>query len=216
VSERIAALRVGAVLVIFDCDGVLVDSEWLSNLALTEALADVGIIMSVEESMAEFMGRDRRHMLARVAEMLGGVGGDVLDGFGADYDTRRDDAFRRELAPVAGIETALDALAERGIPTCVASSADHPKLRLTLGLTGLIERFEGRIYSAFDVERGKPAPDLFLHAAAQMGFEPGDCVVVEDAAAGVEAARAARMRVLGYNVEADVTFTDMRALPDLL
>jgi HAD superfamily hydrolase (TIGR01509 family) len=203
------------VLVIFDCDGVLVDSEWLSNTALSEALGELGVALTVEETMAEFMGRDRRHMMRRVAELLGGP---VPEHFGDDYDARRDAAFWRDLAPVEGIEEALEGIDERGIPTCVASSADHTKLRLTLGLTGLFDYFEGRIYSAFDVKRGKPAPDLFLHAAAQMGHPPEDCVVVEDAPAGVEAARAAGMRVLGFGEEldADIVFSDMSELPTLL
>jgi HAD superfamily hydrolase (TIGR01509 family) len=203
------------VLVIFDCDGVLVDSELLSNQALSEALSELGVVMTVEETMAEFMGRDRRHMMRRVAELLGGP---VPEAFGDNYDARRDEAFWRELEPIDGIEEALDKLDEHGVATCVASSADHTKLRLTLGLTGLHDRFEGRIYSAFDVARGKPAPDLFLHAAAKMGFEPADCVVVEDAPAGVEAARAGGIRVHGYGeyLDADVIFTDMADLPDLL
>jgi HAD superfamily hydrolase (TIGR01509 family) len=94
----------------------------------------------------------------------------------------------------------------------VASSSSHEKLRLTLGLTGLWTRFEGHIYSAYEVEHGKPAPDLFLHAAAREGFEPGDCIVIEDSPAGVAAAHAADMRVLHYGQD----FTDMRKLPDLL
>jgi HAD superfamily hydrolase (TIGR01509 family) len=193
-------------LVIFDCDGVLVDSELLSNQALSAALGELGLSLTVEETMAEFMGRDRRHLNARAAELLGHP---LPDDFGAAYDERRDAAFRAELQAVDGIEGALDAIAH---PTCVASSADHGKLRLTLGLTGLYERFEGRIFSAFDVARGKPAPDLFLHAAEQMGFAPADCVVVEDAPAGIEAAHAAHMRALHYGKD----FTDMRELPALL
>jgi HAD superfamily hydrolase (TIGR01509 family) len=193
-------------LVIFDCDGVLVDSEPLSNTALSEAIAELGLHLTVEETMAEFMGRDRRHLMARLAELLGRP---VPESFGPAYDARRDALFRRELTPVAGIEQALDAIDH---PTCVASSADHAKLRLTLGLTGLYDRFAGRIFSAFDVARGKPAPDLFLHAADQMGFAPAECVVVEDAPAGIEAARAAGMRALHYGVD----FTDMRLLGDAL
>ena len=194
-------------LVIFDADGVLVDSEVLSNTALSEALAEIGLDLTVDQTMAEFMGRDRRHLMTRAAELLGRP---LPEGFGAAYDARRDAAFRRELKPIPGIEAALDALPH--LPTCVASSADHRKLRLTLGLTGLYDRFEGRIFSAFDVERGKPAPDLFLHAAEQMGFAPADCVVVEDSDPGVEAARAAGMRVLHYGRD----FTDMRELPRLI
>jgi HAD superfamily hydrolase (TIGR01509 family) len=104
-------------------------------------------------------------------------------------------AFEAELEPVAGVVAALDAIA---IPTCVASSGTHEKIRFTLGLTGLYERFAGRIFSVSDVARGKPAPDLFLHAAARMGVPPAQCAVVEDSRYGVEAARAAGMRAFGY------------------
>jgi HAD superfamily hydrolase (TIGR01509 family) len=202
-------------LVIFDCDGVLVDSELLSNQALSHALAEIGVHLTVEETMAEFMGRSRKHMLARTAQLLGGP---VPEDFGEHYDEARNAAFWQGLEPVEGIEEALDAIEGAGYATCVASSGDHEKMRLTLGMTGLHDRFEGRIYSATEVANGKPAPDLFLHAAAQMGFDPEDCVVVEDAPAGVEAGRAAGMRVLGFGEEldADVVFDDMRELPHLL
>ena len=202
-------------LVIFDCAGVLVDSEAISNRALSEALAELGLHLTVEETMAEFMGRSREHMLTRTAQLLGAP---VPAGFAEAYDSVRDAALWRELEPVAGIEEALDALDEAGVATCVASSGEHEKMRLTLGLTGLYDRFEGRIFSASEVARGKPAPDLFLHAAARMGFEPPDCVVVEDSTAGVEAGRAAGMRVLGFGEDlyGDVVFTDMAELPELL
>ncbi len=202
-------------LVIFDCDGVLVDSEPLANAALSEALAELGLRLSVEETMEHFMGRSRAHMLARTAQLLGRP---VPVSFAEDFATARDAAFWRELEPVEGIEEALDALDAAGFATCVASSGDHAKMRLTLALTRLYGRFEGRIFSATEVAQGKPAPDLFLHAAAQMGFEPEDCVVVEDSPAGVEAGRAAGMRVLGFGEEldADLVFTTMADLPTLL
>jgi HAD superfamily hydrolase (TIGR01509 family) len=193
-------------LVIFDCDGVLVDSEPLSNRVLSETLADAGLTLTVEQTMAEFMGRDRRHMVRRAQELLGA---ELPAGFSADYDARCRTVFSAELEAVAGIEAALDAITE---PTCVASSARHARLRLTLGLTGLYDRFEGRIFSAEDVARGKPAPDLFLHAASEMGFAPADCIVIEDSPAGIEAARAAGMACLHYGTD----FTDMRELPGLL
>jgi HAD superfamily hydrolase (TIGR01509 family) len=208
------------VLVIFDCDGVLVDSEPLSNRALSQALCAAGLPMTERETTEAFLGRS----WMSVEEILRQRFGAVPDGLQADYRRRMQAAFEAELAPVAGIEAALDALAEAGVPTCVASSGPHAKMRLTLGLTGLRERFEGRIFSAWDVERGKPAPDLFLHAAARMGAEPEACVVVEDSPVGVAAARAAAMTALGYCGRtpperlsgADATFADMAALPALL
>ncbi|MEA2126158.1 MAG: hypothetical protein QOI80_2940 [Solirubrobacteraceae bacterium] len=202
-------------LVIFDCDGVLVDSEPIANRVLSESLAGIGVELSVAETMAEFMGRSPRHLLARTAELLGGP---VPDGFLETYEEARNAAFWDALEPIEGIEDALDELDAAGIATCVASSGGHEKMRLTLGMTRLYDRFEGRIFSATEVKQGKPAPDLFLHAAARMGFEPSDCVVVEDAPAGVEAGRRAGMRVLGFGEEldADLVFTDMTELPHLL
>ena len=198
-------------LVIFDCDGVLVDSEPLSNTALSEALHAIGLPLSVPETTAEFKGRAWRTCEARVAELLGRPAPPELH---ADYVFRRDASFRASLRAVAGVEAALDAIPH---PTCVASSGDHEKMRLTLGMTGLLARFEGRIFSATEVEHGKPAPDLFLHAARRMGFAPADCVVVEDSEVGITAARAAGMRVLGYGVSGgDAVFGDMADLPRLL
>lgn len=193
-------------LVIFDCDGVLVDSEGLSNAALSATLAEAGLELTVEQTMAEFMGRDRRWLDARAAELLGRP---LPDAFWPDYLARREGSFRAELSAVEGIE---EALGEIEAPKCVASSSGHATLRLTLGLTGLWDRFEGHIYSAADVALGKPAPDLFLHAARSEGHAPDGCVVVEDSPAGVQAGRAAGMRVLHYGVD----FTDMRRLPGLL
>jgi HAD superfamily hydrolase (TIGR01509 family) len=133
------------------------------------------------------------------------------------------EALEAELQPVDGVVEALDAITA---PTCVASSGTHEKMRFTLGRTGLYERFAGRIFSAQDVARGKPAPDLFLHAAHTLGADPAACAVVEDSRYGVQAARAAGMRVLAYGgglTPRDqlagpdtVVFDDMRELPRLL
>lgn len=208
---------------IFDCDGVLVNSEPISNRVLAQALGGVGLSITTEDSIREFMGRDRRHMEARAAELLGRP---LPHGFYDGYAATRDAAFEHELRAVEGIATAVDAIGASGAATCVASSAGHAKLRLTLGMTGLYNRFEGRIFSATEVAHGKPAPDLFLHAAARMRFEPHDCVVVEDAPAGVTAGVAAGMRVLGYaaltapqllaDAGTDATFADMAQLPELV
>jgi HAD superfamily hydrolase (TIGR01509 family) len=165
------------------------------------------------------MGRSLNAALAEVEKRLGRA---LPAGFVDAYYEETFAAFARELEPVAGIHAALDAI---GLPSCVASSGPHEKIRHSLGLTGLLERFEGRIFSAADVEHGKPAPDLFLHAAARMGAAPERCVVVEDAPAGVQAGRAAGMTVLGYagltdaallRAEGARTFTRMAALPALI
>ena len=204
-------------LVIFDCDGVLVDSEPLSNRLLAERLTAIGLPTTTEGSIRDYMGRSWSSCQALIEERLGRP---LPDGFADGYHEELFAALRSELRPVAGVETALDAISS---PTCVASSGAHEKIRTSLAATGLLERFEGRIFSATEVEHGKPAPDLFLHAAAAMGFAPADCVVVEDAPAGVAAGRAAGMRVLGYAaltppgaLEGARVFSSMDELPALL
>ena len=207
-------------LVIFDCDGVLVDSERLAIRVDVQVLASLGWHMTEDEVVRRFVGKSDAHMKHDIEEHLGRkLPGDWDAGFRDVYL----ETFRRELRPVDGIVEALDAIRAA---TCVASSGTHEKMRFTLGLTGLWDRFEGRIYSATEVSRGKPHPDLFLHAAARMGFAPADCAVVEDSRFGVEAARAAGMRSFGYAggvTPADalagpgtVVFEDMRDLPQLL
>ena len=179
-------------LVIFDCDGVLVDSEPLSNRILAERLTAIGLPTTVDESMRDFMGRSWATCAALIEQRLGRP---LPEDFADGYHDELYEALRRELQPVAGVQAALDAI---GVPACVASSGAPEKIRTSLGATGLLERFEGRIFSATEVEHGKPAPDLFLHVAARMGVEPAACLVVEDAPAGAAAGRRAGMDVLGY------------------
>jgi len=203
--------------VIFDCDGVLVDSEPISNRVLAAMLTDEGLPMTPEESTGAFLGRSG----SSVAEIIEArLGRPLAADFRPRYIEAMLAAFALELEPVLGVVAALDAIAN---PCCVASSGPHEKMRMTLAHTGLLARFEGRIFSATEVARGKPAPDLFLHAARQMGWAAADCVVVEDSAAGVEAAVAAGMRVLGYADRTDPAllagsevFTTMDELPGLL
>lgn len=207
-------------LVIFDCDGVLVDSEPIAIRIDIEMLAELGVTMSPDEVIERFVGRSPEVILADVEAQLGGR---VPDGWLERGDARLRAAFEAELTPVPGIEQALDAI---DVSTCVASSSGHEFLRLKLELTGLYGRFVGNIFSATEVANGKPAPDLFLHAARQMGAEPSDCVVVEDSRYGVQAARAAGMDVFGYaggvtpphvlEGPRTVVFDDMHTLPQLL
>ena len=207
-------------LVIFDCDGVLVDSERLAVRVEAAVLAELGWPMSQAEVIERFMGRSQAVMLQAILDRLG----DRLPGDWQErLDRRYREAFDAELAPVDGVVEALDRIAT---PTCVASGGSHQMLRHQLRLTGLYERFEGRIFSATEVAEGKPAPDLFLHAAARLGAEPAACAVVEDSRYGVQAARAAGMRAFGYTGgltpperlagPRTVLFDDMRRLPDLL
>jgi HAD superfamily hydrolase (TIGR01509 family) len=206
-------------LVIFDCDGVLVDSEPIANRIFSEMLCEAGLPMDYEETVRTFMGRSMPVCVQIASERLGRP---LPDGFVDDFRRRTTEAFRRELRAVPGVEAALDAL---GLPTCVASSGEHAKIRTTLGLTGLLGRFEGRIFSAADVARPKPFPDLFLHAARSMGAAPERCVVVEDTAIGASAGAAAGMRVLGFARVSDPAalaaagaqvFHDMAELPALV
>ncbi|WP_107072985.1 HAD family phosphatase [Streptomyces rubellomurinus] len=207
-------------LVIFDCDGVLVDSEVIAVRVVGRLVAELGWPLTEAEVIEKFVGRSEAANHAMVAERLGEEAATVFDKRFRELHALAVDA---ELTPVDGLPQALDAIT---LPTCVASSGTHEKMRHTLGRTGLYERFEGRIFSATEVGRGKPAPDLFLHAARSMGVDPAACVVVEDSGPGVTAARAAGMRALGYagGVTAaqrlagpgTVVFDDMRDLPGLI
>jgi len=207
-------------LVIFDCDGVLIDSERLAVKVDVQVLRELGWPLTEAEVIERFVGRSDRDARADIEAHLGHK---LPDGFDTAVEHRYREAFANALTPVDGVLEALDRIA---LPMCVASSGTHDHMRYTLGLTGLYERFAGRIFSAEDVVNGKPAPDLFLHAAEQMGAEPEGCVVIEDSRHGVQAARAACMRVLAFAgglsaAEAlegpdTIVFDDMRDLPNLL
>ncbi|GGQ85095.1 HAD family hydrolase [Kitasatospora griseola] len=210
-------------LVIFDCDGVLVDSERIAVRVQREVGAQLGWPLTEDEVVRHFIGRSHAAGWQVVAERLGES---TAAAWEQRFEQRHRELVDTELEPVDGIVEALTELAAAGLPHCVASSGTHGKMRHTLGRTGLYERFEGRIFSATEVAHGKPAPDLFLHAAQRMGFAPEVCAVVEDSGPGTRAARAAGMRCFGYTggpTGADaltgpgtVLFSDMRQLPELL
>jgi HAD superfamily hydrolase (TIGR01509 family) len=207
-------------LVIFDCDGVLIDSERLAVKVDVLVLRELGWPLSEAEVIERFVGRSDRDTQAAIEAHLGRK---LPAGWENRFKPLYEKAFAAELAPVDGVLEALDRITLR---TCIASSGTHEYLRYTLGLTGLHERFAGRIFSSEDVARGKPAPDLFLHAAERMAAKPAGCVVVEDSRPGVEAARAAGMRVLAFagglspaellDGPNTTVFADMRELPRLL
>lgn len=202
-------------LLILDNDGVLVDSEPIANRILAGLLTEYGDPTTYEETVARYMGTNLPYVRDVVETKLGRA-------LPADLESRyHDELFARmrtELTAVAGVEAALDAI---DVPTCVASSGTHERIEIALRTVGLYDRFAGRIFSAQDVERGKPYPDLFLHAAEQMGADPADTVVVEDSPHGVEAAKAAGMTVVGYAgmtpaerlADADRVITAMADLP---
>ncbi|MCK7623578.1 HAD family hydrolase [Streptomyces sp. RS10V-4] len=211
-------------LIIFDNDGVLVDSEPISNRILAGYLTELGHPTTYEESLRDFMGGSMQRVCDLVREKSGRA---LPEDFEAAFHTRVFEAFRRQLQPVRGVEAVLEKLAADGVPYCVGSSGSHERIRVALTKTGLFERFgEERIFSSQDVGRGKPAPDLFLHAAREMGVEPGRCAVVEDSPLGVQAALAAGMDVYGFTAMtpaekltaagATVLFAEMAELPELL
>jgi HAD superfamily hydrolase (TIGR01509 family) len=183
------------VLVIFDCDGVLVDSEPIAARLTAEAVSEVGWPMSPEVAKAEFLGDTFKNIILRVEERIGKP---VPAEWPARSQANLLRALQHELEPVAGAREAVEALLAGGAELAVGSQGSHQKMQLTLGVTGLLPFFEGRIFSASQVARPKPAPDLFLLAAQTLGFAPAQTVVVEDSTRGVKAALAAGMRVLGY------------------
>ncbi|MEU3465948.1 HAD family hydrolase [Streptomyces sp. NPDC006733] len=209
-------------LIIFDNDGVLVDSEPISNRILAGYLTELGHPTSYEESIRDYMGA----AIHRVHELVLERSGQRLP---ADFDEvfhgRVFDAFRSSLQPVPGVADVLGKLEADGVPFCLASSGSHERIRVALHRTGLFEHFgEERVFSSQDVGRGKPAPDLFLHAAKVMGTDPARCAVVEDSPLGVQAAVAAGMDVYGFTAmtpaaklqDANGLFSDMHELLDLL
>lgn len=185
-------------LVIFDCDGVLVDSERLIVKVEAQICQERGWGLTEDDVIREFVGLSDSAMRARLSEL---VGEELDENWDAEYTERYRNALTQDLVAIPGVAAAIDAIERAGVATCVASSGSHQKMDLTLGITGLLARFEGRIFSATDpeVERGKPAPDLFLHAAARMGVDPDRCAVVEDSPFGLVAALEAGMVPFGFS-----------------
>ncbi len=184
-------------LVIFDCDGVLVDSEPLANEELRKALAEQGLDMSFDEVVETFVGLS----MNKVVNIAGGkLGHDLPDDFLDRLQVKTFAAFEQDLKPVEGIRDILTQLQDMPQKICVASSGSFEKMDVTLGLTGLKGFFQGNIFSASQVKRGKPYPDLYLYAAEQMDSDPARCLVIEDSLPGVQGAVAAGMDVLAYSV----------------
>ncbi|WP_041290652.1 HAD family hydrolase [Kribbella flavida] len=207
-------------LVIFDNDGVLVDSERLANTILAELLTEAGLPYTLDEAVRDFMGGSMVSMRRQAEARLGRpLPADLED----RYHQRLFDGFAN-LRAIEGVADVLDHLDATGTPYCLASSGTHRRIHIALTTVGFRDRFEGRIFSSEDVAHGKPAPDLFLHAAGTLGFAPDDCVVVEDSPLGVAAANAAGMTVFGYAAMtdpaklagADAVFHQMTALPALI
>jgi HAD superfamily hydrolase (TIGR01509 family) len=210
-------------LVIFDCDGVLVDSEPLTNAVIAENLRGYGLDISGKEAQSRFVGGT----MAGVAERIRDNGIALPDTWVDEIYAAIYQRLRQGVEKIEGIEPALTALTEAGIQICVASNGAEAKMDITLGQTGLIKHFEGRIFSAHTIglHLAKPDPGLFLHAAKTMQADPRDCVVIEDSVTGATAAKAAGMRCFGYAADSDadglraqgaVIFNDMIQLPRML
>lgn len=187
-------------LVIFDCDGVLVDSEPLANKVLVDALSRHGLHMTVKDSMATFVGLSMPSVVEKANEMLAQP---LPETFIDDVQRETLEAFKGRIQKIPHVDTLIEALQTAGVKTCVASSGGFDKMAVTLGETRLKPYFNGHIFSSSQVKRGKPFPDLFLYAAQQMEVSPQNCVVIEDSRYGVEAARNANMTVLAYVPEGD-------------
>jgi HAD superfamily hydrolase (TIGR01509 family) len=205
-------------LVIFDCDGVLVDSERLAIRTEAEVLFHLGWPLTESEIVERFVGRSASHMQHVIEEHLGRP----VD-WEAEFEARYEEVYAHELLPVPGV---AEVIRQITVPMCVASSGSHEKMRFTLGITGLLDVFGERLFSVDDVENGKPAPDVFLHAAEMMGVSPDRCAVVEDSVAGVTAGLASEMTVFAFaggvtnaarlSIGTAIVFDDMHELPGLL
>jgi HAD superfamily hydrolase (TIGR01509 family) len=188
-------------MVIFDCDGVLVDSEKISNDVLARILRAEGLSTTLEQARGDYQGLLLEEIVHAVEARLGRP---LPDDWVADYERERSEVFRRELRAVPGVKEVVGRVIDAGVKVCVASQGKLEKTCLSLDLTGLRELFaDGALFSAHSVPHGKPHPDLFLQAASTMGVEPANCVVIEDTPSGVTAAVRAGMRVFGYAADSD-------------
>lgn len=182
-------------LIIFDCDGVLIDSEIVAARLEAEAATALGLPITAEEICRRFAGTTTREVWQTLERELGRP---LPEGFFEAHLEHVRDVFSRDLEPIRGARAALERVAAAAIPFCVASSTRLPSLLTNLATAGLADLVDGRVYSASQVKRAKPAPDVFMFAASQMGADPADCLVIEDSVAGVTAARRAGMRVAGF------------------
>lgn len=210
-------------LVIFDCDGVLVNTEERANRVLAQWLSETGLPVTYEDCRRIYSGRSMKSVQAEIEAQGHQLGFNLMERWYGSLDM----IFGTDVEAIPHVETVLDDLRARSVTWCVASSAKLEKMHLTLGVTGLIAHFGDVLYSATMVENGKPAPDLFLHAAREMGFAPEECVVIEDSVPGTVAGIAAGMKVYSYFADplsnkdqlaaaGGVLFDDMRALPGLM
>lgn len=178
--------------IIFDCDGVLIDSESIAIRVLVDMANDLGAKMDFETSLIDLKGKSLNSCMALISERIGKP---LPVNFEPDYRINTFEAFRRDIKPIEGIKEVVENLE---IPFCTASSGPANKIRLNLEITGLLPYFNGKIFSCYDIQKWKPEPDIFLWAAETMGFQPEECLVVEDSVSGVKAAKAGGFDVFGY------------------
>lgn len=178
--------------IIFDCDGVLVDSEHISNSILIEMSNDVGAIITMEYALKNFAGKSLKSCFTHIEKL---IKKELPSNFERDYRNKTFAAFKKDLKPIKGIH---DLLNQISIPFCVASSGPIDKIKLNLTTTKLIDKFQSRIYSSYEIGSWKPNPEIFEYAAKQMGFNPNECVVIEDSLAGIRAARNGGFDVFGF------------------
>ncbi|WP_343694505.1 HAD family hydrolase [Flavobacterium sp.] len=178
--------------IIFDCDGVLVDTEKIGNGILLEMAAEHGFEMEIEDAYRNFNGRNLKDCFRHIEEAIDQK---LPETFEAEYRQRSFNAFRTEVKPMEGVVEFIEKLK---IPYCVASSGPVEKIRLNLEVAGLLDKFENKIFSSYQINSWKPDPGIFLHAAKEMGFEVKDCIVLEDSKAGVKAGRSGGFKVYGF------------------
>ncbi|MDO4777777.1 MAG: HAD family phosphatase [Cardiobacteriaceae bacterium] len=210
-------------LVIFDCDGVLVDSETITSQVFIDLAREHGIHLELPFLLEHCVGRSLADNIRHVESEHGTT---LPDNFADRFRARSIEVLAASVTAIPGIGNALDALEAQRLPYAVASSGRPEKMRTTLGATGLLPRFENRMFSAFQVAAPKPAPDVFLFAAENMGVAPEHCLVVEDSVSGIRAGIAAGMTVYAYAAHAPAarllaagahrTFADMRELPQII
>ncbi|MGJ5643398.1 HAD family hydrolase [Formosa sp. S-31] len=205
--------------VIFDCDGVLVDSEALSNGVLAELANEHGADLNLESAIKLFKGGSVGSCISKIEKRIGKT---LPESFESDYRRISFEIFKTEMKAIEGVSEVLQQLE---IPFCVASSGPEEKIRLNLGVTGLLNQFEGKIFSCYTINTWKPDPAVFLWAAKTMGFSPDECLVIEDSFTGVTAAKAGGFDVFGFTQQdiynelqghATKTFNHMNQLLDLM
>lgn len=207
-------------LIIFDCDGVLVDSERLTNQVFIDMLAALGVNITLKEVMNNYVGIP---LLDGIAILEKHYQFKLPEDFMVEFNQQSMAVLERDLQPITGVKEVIEKLQ---MPYCVASNSSTEKVRAMLKITDLFQYFEGKIFTASQVEKPKPAPDVYLYAAEAFKVNPSDCLVIEDTSVGVSSAKAAGMTVFGYAAQtlpsrlldagAHAVFTDMKALLPLI